>query len=321
VLARVGATGKTGPPSDCSWMRPVLDAANLESLTDWRKVALSMRKSAIISTFLLSLGAALPGAAQVGEHGRISTRSDVRMSIEGAPGTSGKKLDAMAKNLGTPLGEVKRCYADLVKAHPDVVGTLGVELELREGKGPAVVKVPDAVGKLKPMSKCIDKAFGKLDMAEVPRPAAAKVILELTNSAAAAVDDVRARGDEASRVNVVTKPDGSFEAIGHSIQGELTYRVTSKDKNGAQIVEAVSQKVRDSLPGLFDCRRRASKKDSPEGDLVFRAKLSPSAAATLDVVSTTVKNERAPICSGNAIKPALAKLAKGSAEITIHFAP
>jgi hypothetical protein len=227
----------------------------------------------------------------------------------------------MAKYLGGPLGEVKRCYAEVVKEHPDVVGKLGVELSLAEGKGPASVKVPDAVGKLKPMSKCIDKAFGKLDMADVPRPAAAKVNLELTNSAAAAVDDVRAKEDEASRVNVVTNPDGSFEAKGQSIQGELTYRVMSKDKGGDKLVEAVYQKIRDSLPGLFDCRRRASKKDSPEGDLVFKAKLSPNGPASIDVVSTTVKNERAPICSTNAIKPALAKLGKGSAEITIHFSP
>ncbi|MFT3927362.1 MAG: hypothetical protein QM778_32810 [Myxococcales bacterium] len=280
-----------------------------------------MRKSAIFSTLVLVLGAPSLGLGQVGEHGRISTRSDVKMSIEGAPGTSGPKLDAMAKHLGTPLGEVKRCYADVVKEHPDVVGTLHVTLELREGKGAPAVQVPDAVGKLKPMDKCIDKAFGKLDMSEVPRPAAAKVILELTNSAAHAVEDVRAKGDEASRVDVTTNPDGSFEAKGQSLEGEVSYRVRSKDKEGAKLVEAVSKKIRDSLPGLFDCRRRASKKDSPEGDLVFKAKLSPSAPATVDFVSTTVKNERAPFCSTNAIKPALAKVGRGTAEITIHFAP
>jgi len=279
-----------------------------------------MRKSALLSTLVLLLGAPSLGTAQVGEQGRISTRSDVKMSIEGEPGTSGAKLDAMAKHLGAPLGEVKRCYAEVVKEHPDSVGTLHVTLELREGKAPPVVQVPDAVGKLKPMDKCIDKAFGKLDMSEVPRPAAAKVILELTNSAARAVDDVRAKGDAAAHVDITTNADGSFEATGQSIQGEVTYRVLSKDKDGAKTVEAVYQKIRDSLPGLFDCRRRASKKDSPEGDVVLKAKLSASAAA-LDVVSSSVKNERAPTCSSNAIKPALAKLGKGTAEITIHFAP
>jgi hypothetical protein len=277
-----------------------------------------MRKNALIPVLWLVLGTSAAASAQVGEHGRISTRSDVRMSIEGAPGTSGKKIEAMAKTLGGPLGEVKRCYAELVKEHPDVVGSLGVELELRAGAGPATVRVPDAVGKLKPMNKCIDKAFGKLEMAEVPRPAAAKVLLELTNSAAAAADDVRAREQEASKVDVVQGEGGNFEAKGQSIQGEVSYRVVSRD---AKLVEAAYQKIRDSLPGLFDCRRRASKLDSPEGDLVFRAKFSPSASVDLQTVSSSVKNERAPICSTNAIKPALAKLGKGSAEITIHFSP
>jgi hypothetical protein len=284
-----------------------------------------MRNSRKIFVGLVVLSSALMGpggaAAQVGEHGRISTRSDVKMSIEGALGTNGKKLDAMAKSLGGPLGEVKKCYADLVKEHPDVVGTLEVQLELREAGKPAAAHAPGAVGKLKPMNKCVDKAFGKLAMTDVPRPAAAKITLELTNSAAKSVDDVRAREEEASRVNVVQGADGSFEAKGESIQGEVAYRVVSKDKDGAKLVESVIHKIRDSLPGLFDCRRRASKLDSPEGDLVFRAKLSPASPANLTTLSSTVKNERAPICSTNAIKPALAKLGRGTAEITIHFAP
>jgi hypothetical protein len=276
-----------------------------------------MLKRAEIAVFWAILGGASWAEAQVGEHGRISTRSDVRMSIEGAPGTAGKKLDAMAKNLGTPLGEVKRCYAELVKEHPDVVGSLGVELELREGKGPITVRVPDAVGKLKPMDRCIDKAFGKLEMADVPRPAAAKVILELTNTSAASVDEVRTREEEASRVDVSQAADGRFESQGKSTQGEVSFRVVSKDK---ALVESVHQKVRDVLPSLFDCRRRAGKLASPEGDIVYRAKLRPD-GAELDVSSSSVPNERAPICSANALKPALKKAGKGTVELTIHFAP
>jgi hypothetical protein len=243
------------------------------------------------------------------------------MSIEGALGTSGTKLDAIAKNLGGSLGEVKRCYAELVKEHPEVVGTLDVQLELRDPNKPATVSDPGAVGKLKPMDKCVERAFGKLQMADVPRPAAAKITLELTNTAAAAAGDVKARGEEAAKVEVTQSADGGFESHGQSLQGELTFTVRSRDKGGEALVAAVHQKVRDSLPGLFDCRRRASKNDSPEGDIAFRAKLSATGPADLKVLSSTVKNERAPICSTNAIKPALAKLGKGNADITIHFAP
>ncbi len=273
----------------------------------------------MISALLVVLGAAPQAVAQVGQHGRITTRSDVKMSIEGALGTSSAKLQAMAKELSAPLGEVKQCYAELVKEHPDAVGSLEVQLELREEKKPASVEVPSAVGKLKPIKRCIDKAFGKLTMADVPRPAAAKVLLELTNTAAAAVEDVRAREEEAARVEVTRGADGSFEAQGQSLGGEVSYRVVSK--SSSSIVEGVYTKIRDSLPGLFDCRRRASKLDSPEGDIVLRAKLSPAAKADITVLSSSVKNERAPICSTNAIKSSLSKLGKGTAEITIHFSP
>src|SRR5690349_12327156 len=96
--------------------------------------------------------------AQVGEHGKITTRSDVKMSIEGSTGTSSQKLDALAKSMGTPLAEVKRCYGELVKEHPEVVGQLTVQLSLLEGKPPKI-EAPGATKELKPMQKCVDKAF------------------------------------------------------------------------------------------------------------------------------------------------------------------
>ena len=99
-------------------------------------------------------------SAQVGERGRITTRSDVKIAIEGVPGTSGKKLEAFAKTLGSPLAAAKSCYGELVKDHPEVVGTLHVELELpKEGK--LLVRAPDATKELAPMKKCVDQAFGK----------------------------------------------------------------------------------------------------------------------------------------------------------------
>src|SRR5687767_8320538 len=111
-----------------------------------------MTRTIRILGLLSVLGGALAGSsasAQVGESGRITTRSDVKMSIEGASGTSGKKLDALAKTLGAPLSEVKRCYGDLVKEHPEVVGELNVEITLLEGTAPPKVTAPGAVKELK----------------------------------------------------------------------------------------------------------------------------------------------------------------------------
>src|SRR5687767_2313903 len=111
-------------------------------------------------TFFLASCVCASALAQVGDHGRISTRSDVRMSIQGASGTGGTRLDALAKILGKPLGDVKACYAELVKEHPEVVGNLIVELSVPETGAPKVL-TPNATKELKPMNKCVDKAFAK----------------------------------------------------------------------------------------------------------------------------------------------------------------
>jgi hypothetical protein len=275
-------------------------------------------KRAILSVVFVGLLCAR-AEAQVGETGRISTRSDVRMSIEGASGTAGARLDALAKTLGKPLGDIKACYADLVKEHPEVVGNLMVELSVPE-KGKAKVQTPNASKELKKMDLCVDKAFAKVDFSEVPKPAGARITLELTNSAASSVGEVRSREQAASKVEVKTLPDGSFESEGKSIGGEVSYRVTAKGKGGAEAVEQVHQGVRDALPSLFDCRRKSSKNGSPEGDIIYTVVLKPAEKADVTLKSCTVAAERAPFCTDSALTQFMGK-GRGRAEVTIHFAP
>jgi len=258
-------------------------------------------------------GVLLPAAstAQVGERGRITTRSDVKMSIEGVPGTSGKKLEALAKTLGAPLAAIKQCYGEVVKEHPEVVGTLGVELEL-PAAGKLMVRAPGAVRELKPMQSCVDRAFGKLDTEAVPRPAGARVQLELTNSAAASVGEVRKLEQTASHVSVEEVGDGSFRSRGESTQGEISFEVVAREK---ATVEQMHTMVRDALPGLFDCRRRASKGGSPAGELAISL-----TAKGVSVGASSVANERAPTCVASVLKRTLGK-AKSSAELKIRFLP
>jgi hypothetical protein len=100
---------------------------------------------------------------------------------------------------------------------------------------------------------------------------------------------------------------------GSSTEGEVTFDLTAKDR---ATLEQLHKAVRDSLPGLFDCRRRASKLASPEGELQF----SQDAKGALSAGTSTVKNERAPICVSNVLKRA-ARRPKAAAQLVIHFAP
>lgn len=266
-----------------------------------------VRLSAWIAVWVA--GAAWSAHAQVGEHGAISTRSDVKMAVEGATGTSGKRLEALAGTLSAPLATIKRCYAELVKERPEVVGTLPLSITLPQ-QGKLSVQMADAPPELKPMRKCIDLAFAKIDMGAVPRPAAAHVSLALTNTAAGSVDEVRSREADARKI-VVEERDGLFFSRGTSAGGEVSFEVKGRDK--AQ-VEKTHALARDALPGLFDCRRRASKLASPEGEIA----LALAAGGTISVKSSTVPNERAPTCATGALKRARGG-AKPVAELMIRF--
>ena len=249
--------------------------------------------------------------AQVGERGRITARSDVKLTIEGVPGTSGARLSALAEALSQPLGQVQTCYAEVIGEHPEAAGTLALEVELpREGK--LLVRAPGATGALTPMHRCIDKAFAKLELASVPRPAGARVLFELSNSAAGSAAEVRRREESAGQVDLVQGDDGLLRSEGKSVQGEVTFEVAGRER---EAVVQTHKLVRDALPGLFDCRRRAGKKASPAGAIVVSLK----PAGVVKVISSSVANDRAPLCVTAVIKRARGAQ-KTSADVTIRFA-
>jgi len=289
--------------------------------------AMKPTKRLLVTTLVLTaacllspLSAISAAHAQVGEQAQITTRSDVKMSIEGAPGTGGARLDALAKHLGTPLGEVKRCYGEIVRSHPEVTGTLLVDVEL-PAKGPTRVSPVGAANLNKDMRKCVEGAFRKITGAAVPRPAAARVVLELSNSAADSVQDVRALEKDASHVEVKTSEDGRMYSEGTSIQGELRFRVSAHGADAKDVVERVHTAVRDALPSLFDCRRKAGKLGSPEGDVELDVTLLGKNAPKVEVRKNTVNSDRAEPCVDRAITQGLTNHGRGNAQLFLHFAP
>jgi len=262
----------------------------------------------------LAAGALAPAAAeaQVGERGRITTRSEVKMAIAGEPGTSGKKLEALASTLSAPLATIRGCYAEVVQEAPEAVGSLEVDLAL-PSQGKPVVRAPGATGALAPLKRCVDRAFAKLDVSQVPRPAGARLTLELTNSAAGAAGEVRKQEADAARVDVKQDGEGSFRSHGQSAQGEVAFDVHARTR---EAVEQLHTVTRTALPGLFDCRRRASKKQSPEGAIA----LELAGAAPIKVVSSSVADARAGTCTSAVLKRTLDGQ-KVAGEVTITFAP
>src|SRR5688500_4080746 len=88
--------------------------------------------------------AALPSAASAQEmgqgHAHITTRSDVRMSLESVPGTSATRLQLLGRAVGAGMGAIRECYGSVVEQRPTVTGTLRMRVALAE-RGAANVDV------------------------------------------------------------------------------------------------------------------------------------------------------------------------------------
>jgi hypothetical protein len=257
--------------------------------------------------------------AQVGEDGDITTRSDVKMSVEGGIGTGGERLDALADHLGAPLAEMKRCYAKIVTRDPGMTGTLRVDLELGKKGGMRVTPVRAEHLSWK-MRNCVHGAFQMLSSRNLTRPLKARIALELSNSAADSVPEVRANEQEAARVDVRTDADGRSFSEGRSLEGEVAFRVSANGANAESVITRVHTAVRDALPSLFDCRRKSGKLGSPEGELKLDVFLG-GGAAKIEVRSSTVSSERASPCVDRAMTRGLTGLGWGRAKLELRFAP
>jgi len=127
-------------------------------------------------------------------------------------------------------------------------------------------------------------------------------------------DFVYSDGTKERRVWTITRTgDGAFRSRGESTQKELSFEVRAASRAAVEQLHSV---VRDALPGLFDCRRRAGKKASPEGELSLV--LNEKGSGT--VTASSVASERAPACVASVLKRTLGK-ARAAGEIKIRFSP
>ncbi len=286
----------------------------------------------VLACLLLPTSAALAqprtnqgGVAQSGMgqgEAAITTRSDVTMGIENGPGTSGARLRALAEALTTKMGDVRQCYAEITAERPTVQGAMRVRVEVPNGRGAARVEVSEDTTSDAPLSRCVLRALRAASVEGVERPANAFVALQFGNTAARGVEEVHRRRAEEDNVSVTNNSDGRPEASGGPASGELRFTVTADGSSTATTVQAIHRALRTAIPSLLDCRRRAGRRDSPEGRITIDARLARAGTVTLRTVSSTVANDRAPQCVSRAITTQrFGHDAAGRVTVAIDFSP
>lgn len=251
----------------------------------------------------VALGLALaPASALAQEMGQgqahITTRSDVRMSLESVPGTGAARLAALGRAVGGGMGAIRQCYARVIEERPTVTGTLRLRVSLGASGRPEVNVEEDGPSD-RELLTCVRNAVIGQSMDGVERPAAAIVVLELSNTAAAGAAETARRADEADEV-AVAREEGRAVARGEA----SGVRFAVRGAEDAVVAEAL-RVVRSQIAGMLDCRRRASRRGmDPTGTVTLTMQMRARRAPDLRAGRSTVRDERAPTCLERALERA-----------------
>jgi hypothetical protein len=256
------------------------------------------------------------------EQTRITTRSDVQLRLESAPGTSGSRLAALGAALGRAVGDLKACYADVIKERPTVEGEMTLAVRLPKRGAPRVTVERDEPED-RELTRCVKGTVSGLEYDEVERPAGADATLMFHNSAAegARRTQVRKRGH---RIEVERDEEGHPFTTGGTPDGRVRFQVRGGSEAPDERLRAVHSGIRAAIPAILDCRRRATRRgQSPVGTTRVAVRVSRRGRAATHPGRTTVEaGPGVARCLARALgRHRFDRAARGTSRVSIEFGP
>ncbi|MFK7991292.1 MAG: hypothetical protein AB8I08_35075 [Sandaracinaceae bacterium] len=253
---------------------------------------------------------------------RISSRSDVRLSMESMPGTGGSSMSALGTRVGARMATIRGCYETVVAEHPTVTGRLRMRVLLEDGHPGAAVEVDEDAVNDAGLVRCVTEALESIDCSRLRRPTRAIVQLEMGNTAAAGARVARARAQEARQVSITIDSDGNASSTGNAPGRGVAFTVTGEGRESVPAVTAAHRAVLTSIPGLLDCHRRASRRgQSPVGEIRARMVIREGRPPVSRVSRSTVEESRTRPCINRVLRGIQQRTdeGRGNVELRIQF--
>lgn len=247
----------------------------------------------------------LGGVAESGmEQGEasVATRSDVTVSLESVPGTSGARVAVLGRAVSGAMTEVRACYAQALERAPTTHGLLRLRLDL-PARGRGATSVLADVVQEQGLLRCVSALLEGLSLDPTMRPASVVVVLDFDNTVAQGAPEVARRQRAAEAVDVTREGDRPTARDGASgVSFEVRGAAGASDEEVADAIRV----LRSALPGMLDCRRRAGRRgQSPAGVIPLTLPLRAATAPAPSVGrGATVRDPRAAACVARAIASA-----------------
>lgn len=278
-----------------------------------------MNRTIQLAAVTFTLAVAVPaGAQEMGQgEANITAQADVRMSLESGPRTNSDKLAQIGGLVGSKMGAIRNCYHDVTEERPTVQGEMRLTVDLADGGS---VEVREDGVEDRELRRCILRKLRELDLGSLRPPGSAFVALTFSNSAAEGVEATQSRRADEDDVTVTRNDDGRFQAEGSSGNGHVRFTVVGGRRATAEQVAALQRSFRQAIPVLLDCRRKASRLESPEGEVVLRVRVNRRGRAQVRVLRSTVPSARGGRCLTRFLpRRSFEAAAAGVHQVTVRF--
>jgi hypothetical protein len=224
--------------------------------------------------------------------GNVRTQAGVRLSLAAANSQAEALLSSVRAPLSARMTEVRRCFSEAMVRSATVAGQVVIELEASARGRVQARLVRDQSGDAQ-MAECMRGALAAAVVKGVPIGTRIEADLTIDNPVA------RLRAQQAQRsvtADVRMLAGGLAETESRTQGREVGFRLQAS-AYASQTLGALNQKFLTRLPGLLDCRRKASRrKRAAEGTLSLSLSVEGGRIAQVKTNANSMNDRRVQSC-------------------------
>lgn len=248
--------------------------------------------------------------------GTVRTQAGVRLALSAPAQLSERQIDSARSSLRSRMSDVHRCFSDAMIRSATVDGSVVVELTAQP-RGRVLAKTKQDRSGDAAMAECMRGSLASAVLKGVPVGTKVDATLEINNPVA------KLRAQQARRSvleDVHMLAGGLAESTGGTQEKEVGYRVAGS-AYASQTIGALNHQLRTNLPGLLDCRRKASRRTrTAEGSMSLDVAIDAGRIA-VQTKSNSMNDRRAQSCIAAWLQRVDAsQLASAELDVTISFA-
>jgi hypothetical protein len=248
--------------------------------------------------------------------GTVRTTAGVHLTLVGTGDIDARTLEGARSALQTRMSDVRRCFSAAMQRSAGVDGS--VVLEMATARGRVDTKLKSNASGDAIMAECMRSALGAAGM----RPLSAASRLEATLTIDNPVARLRRKQAQRSVLEDVRMLGGGMaESVGGTQEKEVGFRVVGS-AYASHTIGGLNEQFKTNLPGLLDCRRKASRKTrTAEGSVSMDVSIEGGKLSRVKTKSNSMNDRRAQACISTWLARVDAtSLASAELDVTVSFA-